>query len=99
MRTSKYKISKLAQVHLLKIKNYTLSEFSQAQWDSYKNKLLTGFEMLADNPSVGITCNELFQSGFYFPIGKHTVYFTKENSFILVVAVLNQSQLPQKHLR
>ncbi|ENL5094540.1 type II toxin-antitoxin system RelE/ParE family toxin, partial [Vibrio vulnificus] len=28
----------------------------------------------------------------------HTAYFTKEDGFILVVAVLGQSQLPQNHL-
>ncbi|EJX1093123.1 type II toxin-antitoxin system RelE/ParE family toxin, partial [Vibrio vulnificus] len=27
-----------------------------------------------------------------------TAYFTKEDGFILVVAVLGQSQLPQNHL-
>ncbi|HIF9383945.1 TPA: type II toxin-antitoxin system RelE/ParE family toxin, partial [Photobacterium damselae] len=38
-------------------------------------------------------------NGFYFPIGKHTVFFTKEDDFILVVAVLGQTQLPQNHLK
>lgn len=55
--------------------------------------------MLADNPSVGRSCHDLYENGFYFPIGKHTAYFTKEGGFILVVAVLGQSQLPQNHLR
>ena len=31
-------------------------------------------------------------------VGKHTVYFTKEDGFILVVAILGQSQLPENHL-
>ncbi len=54
--------------------------------------------MLADNPELGKDCNEIYLGGFYFPIGKHTAYYTKENDFILVVAVLGQAQLPQKHL-
>ncbi|MCX9660998.1 type II toxin-antitoxin system RelE/ParE family toxin, partial [Vibrio cholerae] len=37
--------------------------------------------------------------GFYFPVGKHMAYYTKEANFILIVAVLGQSQLPQKHLK
>ncbi|HAS6938538.1 TPA: type II toxin-antitoxin system RelE/ParE family toxin, partial [Vibrio vulnificus] len=44
------------------------------------------------------SCDEIYPSGFYFPVGKHTAYFTKEDGFILVVAVLGQSQLPQNHL-
>ena len=55
--------------------------------------------MLADNPAVGRSCNNLYPNSFYFPIAKHTAYFTKEDGFIVVVAVLGQSQLPQKHLK
>jgi toxin ParE1/3/4 len=98
MQEQKYKLSKLAQAHLLKIRNYTVNHFSQMQWLNYKDTLLTGFQMLADNPEVGRSCANTYPKGFYFPIGKHTAYFTKEDGFILVVAVLSQSQLPQNHL-
>lgn len=87
MQKNQYKLSQLAQSHLRKTKNYTVNNFSETQWQSYKDTLLTGFQMLADNPA-----------GFYFPVAKHTAYFTKEDGFILVVAVLSQSQLPQNHL-
>ena len=98
MQKKKYKLSKLAQAHLRKIKSYTVNNFSEMQWLSYKDTLLTGFQMLADNPAIGRSCDEIYQNGFYFPVGKHTAYFTKEDGFILVVAVLGQSQLPQNHL-
>lgn len=52
MQEQKYKLSKLAQAHLLKIRNYTVNHFSQMQWLNYKDTLLTGFQMLADNPEV-----------------------------------------------
>ena len=99
MQKNKYKLSKLAQAHLHKIKSYTVIHFSEMQWLNYKDLLLTRFQMLADNPAVGRSCNDLYPNGFYFPIAKHTAYFTKEDGFILVVAVLGQSQLPQKHLK
>ncbi len=98
MQEHKYKLSKLAQAHLLKIRNYTVNNFSQMQWLNYKDTLLTGFQMLAENPEVGRRCENIYPKGFYFPVGKHTAYFTKEDGFILVVAVLSQSQLPQNHL-
>ena len=99
MQSNRYKLSKLAQIHLRKIKSYTVANFSELQWNNYKDSLLTAFQMLADSPAVGRSCDELYPNGFYFPVGKHTAYFTKENGFILVVAVLGQSQLPQNHLR
>ncbi|EOD9423256.1 type II toxin-antitoxin system RelE/ParE family toxin [Vibrio campbellii] len=99
MQKNKYKLSNLAQSHLRKVKNYTVENFSELQWRNYKDTLLSGFQMLADNPGLGRSCDEIYPNGFYFPIGKHTAYFTKENDFILVVAVLGQSQLPQNHLK
>lgn len=99
MQKNKYKLSNLAQSHLRKVKNYTVENFSELQWCNYKDTLLSGFQMLADNPGLGRSCDEIYPNGFYFPIGKHTAYFTKEDGFILVVAVLGQSQLPQNHLK
>lgn len=99
MQTSKYKLSKLAQSHLHKIKSYTVEDFSEYQWNSYRERLLTAFQMLADTPAVGRNCDELSPGGFYFPVGKHTAYFTKKDGYILIVAVLSQSQLPQNHLK
>lgn len=98
MRKNKFKLSTLAQAHLRTIKTYSVNNFSEVQWRNYKDTLLTGFQMLADNPAVGHSCDEIYPNGFYFPVGKHTAYFTKDDGFILVVAVLNQSQLPQDHL-
>ncbi|WP_348703216.1 type II toxin-antitoxin system RelE/ParE family toxin [uncultured Neptuniibacter sp.] len=91
-------MSTLAQAHLLKIKRYTINNFSESQWLSYKETLLSGFKMLADNPGLGRGCDDIYPQGFYFPVGKHTAYFLKEDDFILIVAVLGQSQLPEQHL-
>ncbi|WP_390607893.1 type II toxin-antitoxin system RelE/ParE family toxin [Alteromonas gracilis] len=98
MQKNRYKISKLAQAHLRKIKSYSVNNFSEVQWRNDKDTLLTGFQTLADNPAVGRSCDEIYPNGFYFPVGKHTAYFTKEDGFILVVAILGQSQLPENHL-
>ena len=99
MHSKQYKLSSLAQTHLRKVKNYTINNFSELQWQRYKETLLSGFQMLADNPDLGRSCHEIYSNGFYFSIGKHTAYFTKEENFILIVAVLGQSQLPQNHLK
>ncbi|MDW6004186.1 type II toxin-antitoxin system RelE/ParE family toxin [Vibrio mangrovi] len=99
MQNKPYKLSYLAQEHLLKIKNYTVENFSEVQWRHYKTILLSGFQTLANNPGLGKKCDEIYRSGFYFHVGKHTTYYTQEDGFILIVAVLGQSQLPQNHLR
>ncbi len=98
MQNRRYKLSSFAQAHLQQIKQYTVEKFSETQWQKYKNNLLTGFQMLADNADLGRSCDEIFSGGFYFPVAKHTAYYIKENDFILIVAVLGQTQIPRNHL-
>lgn len=95
MNKNRFKLSTLAQSHLHKIKNYTVENFSEWQWLNYKDTLMSGFQMLADNPDLGRSCDDIYSDGFCFPIGKHTAYFTKHTHF-MIVALLSQSQLPQK---
>lgn len=94
-----YKLSNLAQSHLRKIKDYTVENYSELQWRNYKETLHSGFQMLADSPGLGRSCPDIYHGGLYFPIGKHTAYFTQENDCILIVAILSQAQLPQNHLK
>ncbi|OXB30402.1 plasmid stabilization protein, partial [Vibrio cholerae] len=47
MQNKQYKLSQLAQEHLLKIKHYTIENFAEAQWQKYKSTLLSGFQTLA----------------------------------------------------
>jgi toxin ParE1/3/4 len=99
MQSKRYKLSNLAQAHLQGIKSYTIKNFSEAQWQKYKQNLLAGLQMLADNPGLARSCEDIYPNGFYFPIGKHYAYFTKQADFILIVAVLGQPQLPENHLK
>ena len=99
MQKKNYKLGRLAQGHLLKIKSYTIENYSQAQWHKYKSILLSGFQTLADDPDLGRSCRDIYHEGFFFPVGKHMAYYIKEDRFILIVAVLGQAQLPQKHLK
>ena len=99
MPSNSYKLSKLAQQHLRDIRAYTLEQFSLAQWQDYKYTLTGGLELLAANPDIGRPCNDIYANGFFFPIGKHTAYYTKERHFILIVAILGQAQIPAHHIK
>lgn len=95
----RYKLSSLAQEHVLHIKSYSISHFSELQWLKYKESLLNGFQVLADNPDIGIKCEDIAPNGFYFPIAQHMAYFTKEPDHIVIVALLGKTQLPERHLK
>lgn len=98
MQNQSYKLSRLAQSHLLNVKSYTIEHFSEIQWHQYRASLISGLQTLANNPRLGKSCGDIYQNGFYFPIAKHTVYYVIKNDFILIVAILGRFQLPQNHL-
>ncbi|GIA78008.1 hypothetical protein VCSRO88_3521 [Vibrio cholerae] len=85
MQNKQYKLSQLAQEHLLKIKHYTIENFAEAQWQKYKSTLLSGFQTLADNPGLGKSCEDIYQNGFTFQWG-NTWLITpkKQTSFSLL---------------
>ncbi|EGR4203574.1 type II toxin-antitoxin system RelE/ParE family toxin, partial [Vibrio cholerae] len=60
MQNKQYKLSQLAQEHLLKIKHYTIENFAETQWQKYKSTLLSGFQTLADNPGLGKSCEDIY---------------------------------------
>lgn len=99
MQDKQYKLSRLAQEHLLNIKTYTTKNYGDLQWSKYKSILLSGLQGLANNPGLGKKCDDIYPNGFYFPVGKHMAYYVKEADCILIVAVLGQAQLPQKHVK
>lgn len=94
-----YRLSSFAQGHLVKIRDYTVAKYSVEQWERYKETLAKGLQFISENPSVGKSCNELVSDGFYFPVGKHTVYYFQDSDGLIIVAILGQSQLPQNHLK
>lgn len=55
MPKNKYKLSKLAQSHLQKIKSYSVDNFSEAQWRNYKEVLLSGFQVPYNNSISNLT--------------------------------------------
>lgn len=89
----------MAQDHLFKVKKYAEEHFAEPKWHKYKAILLSSFQMLADNPELGRPYDEIHHNSLYFPVGKHIAYYTKETAFILIVAVLGRSQIPQRHLK
>ncbi len=68
---------------MAKLQSYAAFSFSDASREPWTRK----------------NCDEIYPNGFYFPVGKHMAYFIKEDGFILIIAVLGQSQLPEKHLK
>lgn len=60
----------------------------------YKQELQGCFQLLAENHSLGRSCDSIHSGLRRFEIGKHVVFYLPEAGGVLVVRVLHQQMVP-----
>jgi len=82
---------------MLSIGSYTLHTWGEAQATRYIDELGACCQMLADNPSVGRTCDDVRPGLRRMEHGKHVVFYRlRQRNGILVVRILHQRMLPER---
>jgi len=92
------RISAEAEEDIDGITAYTTSTWGWRQTDQYLAKLEDGFDLLAQNPSIGRPCDSIQAGLRRFEIGRHVVFFLPEPKGILVVRVLHERMLPRNYV-
>ena len=92
------RISGEAETDIDRIADYTTSTWGWRQTNQYLAKLEDGFDLLAQNPSIGRTCDSIRAGLRRFEIGRHVVFYLPESDGVLVVRVLHQQMLPNKYV-
>ncbi len=92
-----FRISPRAETDLLGIGEYTLRTWGKAQTARYLADLETFCQALADNPALGRTCDDIRPGLRRLEHGKHVVFYRQEHTGILIVRILHQSMLPERH--
>ena len=95
---SKISISVEAANDLEQIANFTTATWGWRQTDKYLARLEDGFALLASNPPIGRTCDELLQGLRRFEIGRHVVFYFSKGDGVLIVRVLHEQMLPTQYL-
>jgi toxin ParE1/3/4 len=67
------------------------------QADQYLTKLEDGFALLAENPSIGRTCDVIREGLRRFEVGRHVIFYLPEPGGIFVVRVLHERMLPSNY--
>ncbi|WP_102795403.1 type II toxin-antitoxin system RelE/ParE family toxin [Bowmanella denitrificans] len=88
-----------ARADLVSIRQYTIKQWGQAQWLTYKEALFNTFQTLANSPDIGITLNEISPDAYRFPLKNHVIYYVRKPDKIIIVGVLSSDMAPEKHLR
>ncbi|MGY5351132.1 type II toxin-antitoxin system RelE/ParE family toxin [Wenyingzhuangia sp. IMCC45533] len=87
---AKYSLTKKAVADLTSIWEYTLEEWSEHQADKYYEKLISTFEDISYNPSLGKNYEEIRKDLFGLKVKKHIVFYRKiENTEIEITRVLH----------
>jgi toxin ParE1/3/4 len=93
-----YKLTSEAKTDLINIRRYTLNTWGSAQWGLYSLQLKSSMKLLASNPSIGTVCDDIRVDFYRLPLKNHTIYFKRNEDFIVVVRILQNSMCPNKHL-
>ena len=91
-------VSVEAEADIDQIADYTTSTWGWRQADRYLAALEDGFDLIAQNPSLGRSCDRLRTGLRRFEIGSHVVFYLPEPEGVLVVRVLHQRMLPDKYI-
>jgi toxin ParE1/3/4 len=92
------RISVEAEADIDRIADYTTNTWGWRQTNQYLAKLEDGFDLLAQNPSIGRSCDSLRIGLRRFEIGRHVVFYFPESGGVLIVRVLHQQMLPNNYI-
>jgi toxin ParE1/3/4 len=94
---ARLRFTRRADADLLGIAVYTLETWGDAQATRYLGELEASCQMLADNPRLGRSCDHVRPGIRRMEHGKHVVFYREEPEGILVVRILHQLMLPERH--
>ena len=92
------RISVEAEADIDQIAAHTTNTWGWRQTNQYLAKLEDGFDLLAQNPSIGRSCDSIRAGIRRFEIGRHVVFYLPESGGVLVVRVLHQRMLPNNYV-
>ena len=81
---AKFKFSRRAEADLLRIGEYTLNKWGEAQAARYIGDLEACCQTLADNPNMGRHCDDIRHGLRRHEHGRHVLFFRQERGGILI---------------
>jgi toxin ParE1/3/4 len=92
-----FRFSRRAEADLLGIADYTLRTWGITQTARYLAELKVFCQTLADNPSLGRSCDDVRPGLRRLEHGKHVVFYRQRLTGIFISRILHQSMLPDRH--
>ncbi len=87
-----YTKSKKTDQDIKDITKRSISDFGETQTDKYLSGLEQCLQLLADNPDLGRTCNELRQGYQRHEYESHIIFYRKRKNDIFITRILHKSR-------
>ncbi|WP_416305856.1 type II toxin-antitoxin system RelE/ParE family toxin [Neptunicella sp. SCSIO 80796] len=84
---------------LQKIADHTLQQWGSIQQQNYLNALQQALWLLCSEPKLGIARNDILQGIYLYPVGRHRIVYRITPRHLVVLRVLHQSMLVEKHIK
>ena len=92
-----YRYTRRAEADLLAIGAYTLERWGEDQAFRYLEELEACCQTLAESPLAGRACDEISPGLHRMEVGRHVIFYRRRKRGILVVRILHERMLPERH--
>ena len=94
----KYQLTDEAARDVEGILEYSVINFGVGQAQHYFDALKECLELLADNPKIGLSAEDILPDYLRFSFESHVIFYKMFSSSILVVWILHERMDPEKHI-
>ena len=95
----KYQLTDEAARDVEEILAYSVNSFGVTQTEHYFKALKECIELVADNPNIGHSAEDLLPEYLRFPYESHVIFYKKLTSSILVVRMLHERMDPKLYIK
>lgn len=96
---SNFKLSRKARADLKSIALYTEREWGRDQRNHYILQFDQCFHLLAEQPNLGQTCDQISTGYRQYPQGSHIIFYRlSTESSTEIIRILHKRMLPEAHL-
>lgn len=85
-----FQLTELAKQDLRSIGRYTQTTWGREQRNTYLAKIDAAFNLLADEPQLGKSCDDLRVGYRKYPVGKHLIFYRQSADRIEIIRILHQ---------
>jgi len=93
-----YRLTKKALDDLRSIARYTEKTWGREQRNKYLSNMNSSFQMLANEPQLGRTCDEIKQGYRKHHLGRHLIFYRLIASRVEIIRILHDSMDVDSHL-